>query len=101
MHEATGAARSASYRFHRASADARAAVRGPTAGLEPARSFGPGRDVQSCVQGKVRSGPKAVLSEATVEALERRWAELLGPVTGCATYEAFRAKTNAELGRPF
>eukprot|EP00892_Ulva_mutabilis_P007732 jgi/Ulvmu1/5330/UM022_0124.1 len=51
--------------------------------------------------GKVRSAPKAQLSEATLAALEQRWVELMEPVTGCASYEAFRAHTNAELGRPF
>lgn len=54
-----------------------------------------------CVQGKVRTAPKAALSEATRAALRQRWVELLEPATGCPTYEAFRRDTNAELGRPF
>lgn len=53
------------------------------------------------MQGKVRTAPKVQLSEATVAAIRQRWVDVLQPVTGCASYDAFRSHTNAELGRPF
>eukprot|EP00892_Ulva_mutabilis_P007733 jgi/Ulvmu1/5331/UM022_0125.1 len=55
----------------------------------------------ACQWGKVRTAPKAQLSQATVASIRQRWVDLLEPVTGCASYEAFRASTNAELSRPF
>lgn len=53
--------------------------------------------------GKVRAGGagggRAALSPDTQEALRRRWAEVVLPATGYATYDELRRGVNDELGR--
>ena len=53
------------------------------------------------MQGKVRSAPKVQLSEEAVVAITQRWVDDMEAATGCASYDDFRRRINAELGRPF
>jgi hypothetical protein len=50
------------------------------------------------LQGKVRSQPKAELSDASRKALLKRWTKVVTPVTGHATYEDLHAAVRKELG---
>mmetsp|Transcript_22081 Transcript_22081/g.71447 ORF Transcript_22081/g.71447 Transcript_22081/m.71447 type:complete len:83 (+) Transcript_22081:293-541(+) len=65
-------------------------LRNPECGLAPDA----GRD-----NGKVRAGNgdgKVVLPQSVREALDERWAGVVLPETGCASYAALLEKTRAE-----